>query len=184
MAEATSAPAGGAAPQSVQEREKFSSRGRTWVLVLRGKWGLAVDRVILRWTGWSLMTWQYAVAGGRPYSPTLLLTTIGARTGRLRTAGLPFFRIDDTLVVVGSNGGGPEDPGWAHNIRSDGHCWVRYRRRQVPALAHVATGEERAKLFERLTPVHAMLVNYQAAASRHGREVPLVVIRPREPLPR
>ena len=43
-------------------------------------------------------------------------------------------RFDDTLVVVGSNGGGPEDPGWAHNIRGDGHCWVRYRRRQVPAL--------------------------------------------------
>jgi deazaflavin-dependent oxidoreductase (nitroreductase family) len=171
----------GTAPQSVGERERFSSRGRTWMLILRGRWGLKLDKLILRWTGFSVVTWQYAKAGGRPYTPTLLLTTIGARTGELRTAGLPYFRVEDTLVVCGSNGGGPEDPGWAHNIRADGNCWVRVNRRLLPARAHVATGEERARLFERLSPVHGMLQAYQAAASRHGRDVPLVVIRPRRP---
>jgi len=172
----------GAAPRSVKEREGFSSRGRTWFLILRGRRGLRVDKLILRWTGFSVVTWQYAMAGRRPYTPTLLLTTIGARTGELRTAALPFYRVDDALVVCGSNGGGPEDPGWAHNIRADGNCWIRVERRAVPARAHVAQGEERARLFERLSPVHGMLQAYQAAASRHGRDVPLVVIRPRRPL--
>ena len=34
----------------IDERQKFSSGGRTYWLILRGLWGIKVDRVIVRWT--------------------------------------------------------------------------------------------------------------------------------------
>ena len=64
---------------------RSSSGGRTGFIILRGAWGRVVDRALVRWTGLSLITWQYARASGRRYQPTLLLTTIGRRTGELRS---------------------------------------------------------------------------------------------------
>jgi len=164
-------------------RMRFSAHGRTWIIVLRGGWGRAVDRWLVRWTGVSAITWQYATAAGRHYTPTLLLTTIGARSGRLRTSALPFFRIDSDLVVVGSNGGGPSDPNWCANLRADPHCWLRVRRRLVPATGRIVEGVERDELFERLATVHLGLRRYQEQASTHGRAVPLVRLSPLGPVP-
>ncbi|TML19524.1 MAG: hypothetical protein E6G39_01480, partial [Actinobacteria bacterium] len=62
----------------------FSSRGNTRWIVVRGPLGRAFDRWLVRVTGFSVITWQYSKAGGNPYQPTLLLTTIGRKSGRLR----------------------------------------------------------------------------------------------------
>ena len=48
---------------------RFSSGGRTGFIVLRGTWGRVIDRALVRWTGWSLITWQYTRASGRRYQP-------------------------------------------------------------------------------------------------------------------
>src|SRR5688572_31644172 len=112
-----------------QENVQFASFGRSWMIVLRGSWGRAIDRFLTRWTGFSAMSFQYSLAGRRPYTPSLLLTTIGKRTGKLRTVVLPYVRVDDNLVVIGSNAGGPSDPNWAHNIRANGTCWINVNRR-------------------------------------------------------
>src|SRR5688500_1209865 len=111
----------------VKGRQRSSARGRTWMIVLRPPYGQPVDRFAVRWTGFSPMTLQYALARGAPF-PTavrnarqsLLLTTIGRRSGQLRTTVLPYFRHEDALVICGSNGGGPRDPQWADNIRANG----------------------------------------------------------------
>ena len=69
------------------------------------------------------MTWQYAKAHGTQYSPVVMLTTSGAKSGRQRTQVLPYTEWEGSYIVVGSNGGGPKDPGWVHNIRADGNVW-------------------------------------------------------------
>jgi deazaflavin-dependent oxidoreductase (nitroreductase family) len=153
------------------------------MIVLRGRWGAAIDRFLVRWTGFSMVTWQYSKAAGRPYSATLLLTTIGCRTGRLRTTPLPYFAVGDDLVVCGTRGGGPTDPMWVANVRADPHCWLRIRRRTVPARGRVATGAERERLFEVVCELHRGLRRYQEQAASYGREVPLVVLSPRAPVP-
>jgi deazaflavin-dependent oxidoreductase (nitroreductase family) len=170
----------------VRGRQRFSARGRTWLVVLRPPWGQPVDRFVVRWTGFSPMTFQYALAAGTPLArawrgarQVLLLTTIGRRTGELRTTVLPWFRYDDALVVCGSNGGGPRDPRWADNIRADGRTWIRVDRRRTPATARVAEGDERAAVFAAVAPQHDGLERYQRQASKHGRDVPLVLLNPR-----
>jgi deazaflavin-dependent oxidoreductase (nitroreductase family) len=161
---------------------KFASYGRTWMIVVRGRWGRALDRFVTRWTGISLISLQYALAGRRRYTPSLLFTTIGRKSGRLHTVVLPYVVDGDTIVVIGSRSGGPYDPHWAHNVRADGRCWIRVARREVPASAHVATGEERARVFKVVSEKKPNVPRYQERASTFGREIPLVVIEPREPV--
>lgn len=162
-------------PKTALEKERFSSGGRSHLLILRGKWGLAVDKAIVWTTGLSLVTAQYAWASGTPYFPTLMLYTVGARTGRVRTSCLPYFRVGDDLVVRGSNGGGPTDPHWVHNVRANASAWIRVARRTRPAVAHVAEGEEWNALYEDLCRQSASTKAYQRMCS--PRQLPLVVLR-------
>lgn len=147
-------------------------------MVLKGARALAFDRVVLRWTGLSLVTLQYAIAGHQPYCPTLLLTTIGRSSGLPRTVALPWVRDGATLVVCGSAAGGPKDPAWVGNLRAEPRCTVRWSRRQRPAVAWVATGAERERLLALLIAVRPSVGRYEQQAAQHGRELPLVVIRP------
>jgi len=162
---------------------RFSSGGRGQFIVLRGSWGRVIDRFLVRWTGWSMITWQYTRAAGRAYQPTLLLTTIGRTTGLLRSSALPYYRVGDDLVVCGTRGGGPHDPLWVGNLKADPQCWLRVGRRLIPASARVASGEERVELFETLAPMHGGLLRYQKQAATYGREIPLVILTPRRHLP-
>jgi deazaflavin-dependent oxidoreductase (nitroreductase family) len=161
-------------PSTVQEKEKFSSGGRPWMLILHGKWGLAIDKFLVWTTGYSLMTAQYCWATGEKYGDTLMLKTIGAKSHKLRTACLPFFAVGDDLIIRGSNGGGPTDPAWVHNIRSSPNAWIRVNRKNRPVHAHVAQGEERERLYEILCKKSGSTKGYQKMCA--PRELPLIVL--------
>ena len=144
--------------------------------------GKAFDRFITRWTGQSLISFEFAKAAGRPYHrDNLLLTTIGSKTGALRTSCLPFFRYEDELVVCGTKGGGPTDPFWVHNLEADPQCWVRINRRLTPAVGRVCHGPERDAVFDVVARQHLGLARYQEQTSALGRDVPLVMLRLRVP---
>jgi deazaflavin-dependent oxidoreductase (nitroreductase family) len=160
-----------------------SAHGSRWLLLLRSRYGKAFDRALVRWIGWSVITWAFARAGGHPYTPSLLLQTIGRRSGRIRSSVLPYFPVGDDLVVCGSKGGGPLDPLWAENLRADSNCWLWINRRLVPACGHEAVGDERVALYPVMAALHPGLDAYQERASGYGRDVPLVLLRPKEPLP-
>jgi deazaflavin-dependent oxidoreductase (nitroreductase family) len=170
---------------TLEQRIAFSSHGRPWLIVMkptpRGK---AIDRFIARWTGESLLSLEFAKAAGRPYlRHHLLLTTIGSKTGEQRTSLLPYFRYGDELVVCGTKGGGPLNPYWVGNIAADPHCWIRIRRRLIPAVARVTAGAERQAVFAEVAKQHLDLERYQAQTEKLGRDIPLVLITPRGPLP-
>ena len=161
------------------EAISYSSRGNTRWIVLKGSRGREFDRALVRYLGVSIITWQYAKAAGVRYRSTLLLTTIGKRSGKLRSRALPYYRDGDRFVVVGSNGGGPKDPDWVWNVRANGSAWVHVKRRAIPVSAHVSEGAEYERLFELLTSKGDSLTRYQERASQFGRTVPLVVLEPR-----
>ncbi len=162
-------------PESIADKEEFSSGGNRHLIILRGKVGLAIDTFILWLTGYSLMTKQYTYANGAPYQPTLLLYTRGARTGMSRRCGLPYFRVDGNYVVRGSNGGGPTDPHWCHNVRGHPEAKIRVKGRSKNVHAHVAQGEERDRIFEILCEKSKSTEQYQMMCA--PRELPLVVLR-------
>jgi len=163
----------------IDERQKFSSGGKTYWLILRGQWGIKVDRFIVRWTGFSLMTWQYAKAHGTHYSPVLMVTATGAKSGQQRTQVLPYTDWEGSDIIVGSNGGGPKDPGWVHNIRADGNVWVRVGGRRMACTARIAQGEERQRVIDHVAISKPFVRNYDAETARNGRELPLAILTPR-----
>jgi len=161
-----------------RENVAFSSYGRPWLIVVRGKRGMAFDRWLVRRTGFSLVSLQYALAGGNPYQPTLLLTVAGAKSGALRSVALPYVKYGDSYVVVASKGGGPVNPHWVANVRANPQCWLHVGRRSVPAIGHVATGEEREELYPFVCANKPNVARYQERAATFGREIPLVVLTP------
>jgi deazaflavin-dependent oxidoreductase (nitroreductase family) len=159
-------------------RVSFSAHGRPWMIVMKPtRRGKAVDRALVRWTGFSLISFEFAKAAGRPYHHDhLLLTSIGWRSGALVTSCLPFYRHGADLVVCGTKGGGPSDPFWVKNIEADPRCWIRVDRRQFPATARVSDGSERTRVFESVARKHPDLERYQAQTTQLGRDVPLVLL--------
>jgi deazaflavin-dependent oxidoreductase (nitroreductase family) len=162
-------------PESVADKEEFSSGGNRHLIILRGKVGLAIDTFFLWLTGYSLMTKQYTYANGAPYQQTLLLYTTGARSRKARRCGLPYFMVDGDYVVRGSNGGGPTDPHWCHNVRADSDGRIRVKGRTKKVHAHVAQGEERERVFKILCEKSKSTEQYQSMCA--PRQLPLVVLR-------
>jgi deazaflavin-dependent oxidoreductase (nitroreductase family) len=88
----------------------------------------------------------------QPPFPVLLLTTTGARTGRRTTVPLGFSVDDDGRVfVVASKAGGPRHPAWFHNLRANTSVTVELGEGSFQAQAVVTTGEERDRLYRRVT---------------------------------
>lgn len=94
----------------------------------------------------------YRLSGGRlgrrltRTAPTLLLTTIGRKTGRPRTMPLIYLADGERLIVVGSMGGSATHPAWWRNLRDRPDAWVEVAGQRWPGRAADARGAEREQL--------------------------------------
>jgi deazaflavin-dependent oxidoreductase (nitroreductase family) len=105
--------------------------------------------------------------------PTLLLTTRGRRSGKLRRTALIYGQMGDAYVVVASKGGSVNHPLWYLNLRTNSEVVIQVGSEVFPALARDATEEERPELWEQMTGLWPAYDDYQA---RTDRQIPLVVI--------
>ena len=109
--------------------------------------------------------------------PILLLTTKGRRSGEERTTPLIHRTDDDRWVVIGSQGGAPDDPGWVKNIEADPDAIeIQVKAERIPVRASVAEGEERDRLWKRMTEIWPDYDTYQ---EKTNREIPVVVLERR-----
>ena len=128
----------------------------------------AVDRLLVR-----LSRGRLSLAAG--YS-TLLLTTIGAKTGQPRTTPLIFLPEGERLVVVASNGGNARHPGWYHNLVANPAVTAFAFGASRPYQAQVLEGAEREAAWERMAALYPGYVAYQQRAG--GRTIPIIVLTP------
>jgi deazaflavin-dependent oxidoreductase (nitroreductase family) len=122
------------------------------------------------------------VSGGRvgwkaPGMPVLELTTTGRKSGAPRTVMLTSPLQDgDAIVVVASKGGDDDHPAWFLNLRAHPEVEVSIAGApRRPMRARVATPEERARLWPKVTADHENYAGYQ---TRTAREIPLVLLEP------
>ena len=109
--------------------------------------------------------------------PILELTTIGAKSGQKRTAVLTTPLSDgDSIVIVASRGGDPQNPAWFHNLKATPDVEVAFPGKEPkPMRARVATAEERARLWPKVVESYKGYGDYQKRATR---EIPLVLLDP------
>jgi deazaflavin-dependent oxidoreductase (nitroreductase family) len=96
----------------------------------------------------------------------LLLTTVGARSGEVRTVPLVYHRDGDRLVVVASKGGAPTNPGWYHNLRHSPVVEVEVGAERFKADASVAEGAERRRLYDDHAEMMPAFAEYELKTTR------------------
>lgn len=117
--------------------------------------------------------WDGSAFGGHKQTPCLLLTTRGRKTGRQLTMPLIYGKDGDEYVIAGSKGGAPQNPAWVFNLEADPNVGVQVARDRFDGTARIASGSERARLWEMMVGVYPPYRDYQA---RTDREIPVVVV--------
>jgi deazaflavin-dependent oxidoreductase (nitroreductase family) len=109
--------------------------------------------------------------------PLIELTTIGRKSGQARTVMLAApIREGDTIVVVASRGGDDVHPAWFLNLRANPDVQVGVPGSARKSMrARVASSDERAELWPRITSDWAHFKGYQ---DKTQREIPLVLLEP------
>ncbi|RZQ63987.1 nitroreductase family deazaflavin-dependent oxidoreductase [Amycolatopsis suaedae] len=110
--------------------------------------------------------------------PSLRLETTGRRSGLRRASNLLYCPDGEDYVLVASNWGKPNDPGWAHNLRACPEATVLLRGRAVPVLAREVTGEEYDAWWPRLV---RFWPGYAMERRLAGRRLPIFVLTGRYP---
>ena len=115
--------------------------------------------------------------GGRlGRAPILLLTTVGRRSGKTRTAPVLYMRDGDRLIVIGSNAGNERPPAWALNLEANAEAEVQVGGDRSQVRARIAEGSEREDLWRRMNEQFAGFDDYRA---RTARDIRVFVLEPR-----
>jgi deazaflavin-dependent oxidoreductase (nitroreductase family) len=107
--------------------------------------------------------------------PVILLTTIGAKSGKIRKTPLMRVEHGGEYAVVASLGGAPKNPVWYYNIKAhpqvelqDGADTKDYEAREV-------FGDEKAAWWERAVEAWPDYAEYQ---TKTDRQIPVFVLTP------
>ncbi len=117
-----------------------------------------------------------------PGAPTtLILHTVGAKTGVPRSNSLAYTRDDDDYLVVASKGGAPQSPGWYHNLKADPEVELNVGRRRFRASARGVTPDDPdyARLWKLVNAMKNNENRYVGYQKRTSRPIPVVVLTPR-----
>jgi len=105
--------------------------------------------------------------------PVVVLTTRGAKTGKIRKTPLMRVEHDGVYAVVASLGGAPKNPVWYHNVVADPHVELRDRTEVHDLVAREVHGEEKARWWERAVTAFPDYADYQ---KKTDREIPVFVL--------
>ena len=101
--------------------------------------GLSLEQLSLRFL--RMHDSVYRMTGGWighriPGMPSsLLLHTVGAKTGEPRTTSLTYARDGDSYLIVASNAGARRYPGWYHNLRKHPKCEINVGPKRLAVTA-------------------------------------------------
>jgi deazaflavin-dependent oxidoreductase (nitroreductase family) len=107
--------------------------------------------------------------------PVIVLTSVGARTGKLRKSPLMRVEHDGEYAVVASLGGAPKNPVWYYNLTADPHVELQDGPVKKDYQAREVQGEEYTVWFERAVAVWPDYAEYQKKTTR---TMPIFVLTP------
>ncbi len=107
--------------------------------------------------------------------PIVLLTSIGAQSGKLRKSPLMRVEHEGEYAVVASFGGARKHPVWYHNIKKHPHVELQNEPIKQDYVAREVAGDEKAVWWERAVAAYPDYADYQKKTTR---EIPVFVLTP------
>jgi deazaflavin-dependent oxidoreductase (nitroreductase family) len=107
--------------------------------------------------------------------PVVLLTTIGAKSGKLRKTPLMRVEHDGEYAVVASLGGAPKNPVWYYNIVANPHVELQDGTASADYQAREVFGDEKAIWWQRAVAAYPDYADYQR---KTDRDIPVFVLTP------
>ncbi|MBV9089253.1 MAG: nitroreductase family deazaflavin-dependent oxidoreductase [Mycobacteriaceae bacterium] len=105
--------------------------------------------------------------------PVILLTTVGAKTGKLRKTPLMRVEHDGEYAVVASLGGAPKHPVWYYNIKANPSVELQDGTETHDYQAREVFGDEKAAWWDRAVQAWPDYANYQ---KKTDRQIPVFVL--------
>ncbi|WP_393053724.1 nitroreductase family deazaflavin-dependent oxidoreductase [Streptomyces sp. LN549] len=123
---------------------------------------------------------QYESSGGTEGTtmrdmPVIVLTTLGARSGKIRKTPLMRVEHNGSYAVVASLGGAPKHPVWYHNLTADPRAELQDGPVRRDMTAREVTGDEKALWWERAVEAYPDYADYQ---KKTDRQIPVLVLEP------
>ncbi|MGW3244401.1 nitroreductase family deazaflavin-dependent oxidoreductase [Streptomyces sp. NPDC001070] len=121
------------------------------------------------------------LGGIRPDAATLrdfrvvILTTLGAKSGKIRKSPVMRVEHDGVYAVVGSLGGAPKHPLWYHNVVADPRVELQDGPVRQDMLAREVMGDEKAVWWARAVEAFPEFAELQ---ENMDREIPVLVLEP------
>jgi F420H(2)-dependent quinone reductase len=109
--------------------------------------------------------------------PVIILTTKGAKSGKIRKTPLMRVEHDGRYAVVASMGGAPQHPVWYHNVVANPDVELQDGPNRRDYRAHEATGDEKAQWWDRAVEAWPDYAEYQ---KKTDRQIPVFVLEPVE----
>jgi F420H(2)-dependent quinone reductase len=110
---------------------------------------------------------------GRPDWPIVVITSKGAKSGKLRKNPVMRVEKDGVYAAVASKGGTPENPTWYYNFLEHPEVDLQDGSEKHTYRARVAEGAERAEWWERAVKQYAPYAEYQ---EKTDREIPVFLL--------
>jgi deazaflavin-dependent oxidoreductase (nitroreductase family) len=126
-----------------------------------------VDRPVFLLTG-GKHTFASLVSG----LPVVMLTTTGAKSGKVRTLPLLGFPDGERMVVIASNYGQLHHPSWYHNLRANPEATLSVGGEARKVVAREVEGDERERLWRLGLAVYPGWSGYERHAA--GRRIPVI----------
>ncbi|MFH9420252.1 nitroreductase family deazaflavin-dependent oxidoreductase [Streptomyces sp. NPDC017529] len=107
--------------------------------------------------------------------PVVILTTRGAKSGKIRKIPLMRVEHEGRYAAVASNGGFPRHPVWYFNVSSDPHVELQDGAVRRYMTAREVTGGEKDQWWERAVAAFPPYAEYQ---QKTDRVIPVFVLEP------
>jgi deazaflavin-dependent oxidoreductase (nitroreductase family) len=128
----------------------------------------------------SFYVWLYRVSGGRIGGSmggfnVLLLHTTGRKSGQAHTTPVGYFEHEGGYVIVASNAGKDQNPGWYYNLKNMPQVEIEIGSQHLQAKVQMIDSASRPAIWKKIV---AAAPNYGAYETKTKREIPLVLLKP------
>lgn len=98
--------------------------------------------------------------------PSMLLTTVGRKSGEKRSVGANYLPYGGSWIVIGSLAGLPKPPQWALNLEQTPVAWVQIKEHQWEASSRMMSNEEVERFWPTLTSLFPLWQYFQGYCRR------------------